>query len=52
MSAGTVLVMCGDNIYMDYFSVLGPIDPQVKRRSKGNVYVPALGYLEKYNELV
>ena len=31
MSAGTVLVMSGDAIYMDYFSRLGPIDPQVKR---------------------
>lgn len=27
-SAGTVLVLSGDEIYMDYFSVLGPIDPQ------------------------
>ena len=26
-SAGTVLVMSGDEIYMDYFSILGPIDP-------------------------
>ena len=30
MSAGTVLVMSGDAIHMDYFSVLGPIDPQVR----------------------
>lgn len=29
MSAGTVLVMAGDSILMDYSSVLGPIDPQV-----------------------
>lgn len=27
-SAGTVLVLSGDKIYMDYYSVLGPIDPQ------------------------
>lgn len=51
MSAGTVLVMSGDNIYMDYFSILGPIDPQV--RSPGDdVLIPALGYLEKYKQLV
>lgn len=24
-SAGTILCMSGDNIYMDYFGVLGPI---------------------------
>jgi len=27
-SAGTVLALSGDEIYMDYYSVLGPIDPQ------------------------
>jgi hypothetical protein len=50
MSAGTVLVMSGDAIYMDYYSVLGPIDPQVPNR-EGRL-VPALGYLHKYKELV
>ena len=30
-SAGTILCMSGDGIYMDYFSVLGPIDPQIPR---------------------
>ncbi len=30
MSAGTVLVMSGDSILMDYYSVLGPVDPQVQ----------------------
>jgi hypothetical protein len=49
MSAGTVLVMAGDAIHMDYASVLGPIDPQVDRRDQ---LVPALGYLEQYNRLV
>jgi hypothetical protein len=44
--------MSGDHIYMDYFSVLGPIDPQVRRRDGGGYYVPALGYLEKYNRLI
>ena len=50
MSAGTILVMSGDNIYMDYYSVLGPIDPQI-RNSNGD-WVPGLGYLEKYKELI
>jgi hypothetical protein len=49
-SAGTVLVMSGDAIYMDYYSRLGPIDPQVQ--SQGGRDVPALGYLERYNELI
>jgi hypothetical protein len=50
MSAGSVLVMCGDAIHMDYYSVLGPIDPQVERPD--GKMIPALGYLEKYKELV
>jgi hypothetical protein len=50
MSAGTVLVMSGDSIWMDYYSVLGPIDPQV--RNKDGRWVPALGYLHKYKELM
>ena len=50
MSAGTILVMSGDKIYMDYFSVLGPIDPQVPG-SDGRL-VPALGYLEKYKQMI
>lgn len=50
MSAGTILVMSGDNIYMDYYSALGPIDPQIMNQN--GQYVPALGYLEKYNQLV
>jgi hypothetical protein len=51
MSAGTVLVMSGDAIYMDYYSVLGPIDPQLQRRDR-NISVPALGYLEQYERLI
>jgi membrane-bound ClpP family serine protease len=51
MSAGTVLVMSGDSIRMDYYSILGPIDPQVPRRD-GNGMVPALGYLAEYNRLI
>ncbi|MGR3220048.1 MAG: SDH family Clp fold serine proteinase [Candidatus Anammoxibacter sp.] len=49
-SAGTILCLSGDNIYMDYFSVLGPIDPQVL--NKEGKYVPALGYLDKVNEML
>ena len=49
-SAGTIWCMSGDNIYMDYYSVLGPIDPQVK--NKNNKFVPALGYLDKINEMI
>jgi Serine dehydrogenase proteinase len=49
MSAGTILVMSGDGIFMDYASTLGPIDPQV---NKGDGLVPALGYLEQYRRLV
>lgn len=48
-SAGTVLAMSGDSIYMDYFSVLGPIDPQLPKDGK---MVPALGYLEQYERLI
>lgn len=49
-SAGTIFCMSGDNIFMDYFSVLGPIDPQV--RNKEGRFVAALGYLDKINELI
>lgn len=49
-SAGTILAMSGDSIHMDYYSVLGPIDPQVRKEGVG--WVPALGYLLKYEELV
>jgi hypothetical protein len=49
MSAGTILCMSGDKIYMDYTSSLGPIDPQVWN---GQEWVPALGYLDKVEELV
>ena len=49
-SAGTIFCMSGDNIYMDYYSALGPIDPQVKT-SEGK-WVPVLGYLDKIQELL
>lgn len=49
-SAGTILAMSGDAIYMDYYSRLGPIDPQVPGEN-GNM-VPALGFLRRYEDLV
>lgn len=48
-SAGTVLVMSGDAIHMNYYSRLGPIDPQVEVRGK---MVPALGYLVQWERLL
>ena len=49
-SAGTIFCMSGDEIMMDYFSVLGPIDPQVQ--NKEGRFVPALGYLDKVSSLL
>lgn len=49
-SAGTVLALSGDDIYMDYHSILGPIDPQYG--AANGEYVPGMGYLAKYKELV
>lgn len=49
-SAGTILAMSGDNILMDYYSRLGPIDPQVPD-DKGGM-IPALGYLKRYEDLI
>lgn len=48
-SAGTILCMSGDKIYMDYSSSLGPIDPQVY--SKGKL-IPAQGYLDQFNKIL
>jgi hypothetical protein len=41
--------MAGNKIFMDYSSSLGPIDPQV---FNGKEYVPALGYLDKVDQLL
>ena len=49
MSAGTIFCMSGNKIFMDYSSSLGPIDPQV---FNGKEYVPALGYLDKVDQLL
>jgi hypothetical protein len=51
MSAGTIFCMAGDRIYMDYSSSLGPIDPQVPEKDE-KYLVPALGYLDKVDELI
>ncbi len=50
MSAGTILCMAGDKIFMDYASALGPIDPQIMSPD-GSAYLPAMGYLDKVEEL-
>lgn len=50
MSAGTIWCMSGDKIYMNYASSLGPIDPQVQ--SSDGKWVPALGYLDKVEEMI
>lgn len=49
-SAGTIFCMSGDNIFMNYYSALGPIDPQVQ--NKDGKLVAAIGYLDKVNELL
>lgn len=48
MSAGTIFTLSGDKIYMDHFSCLGPIDPQIE---KDGVLVPALSYLNQFERL-
>ena len=51
MSAGTVLVMSGDAILMDYFSCLGPVDPQLYIEDKP-IPISVLSYLEQYKRFV
>lgn len=48
MSAGTIFTLSGDRILMDYFSCLGPIDPQIE---KDGILVPALAYLNQFERL-
>jgi hypothetical protein len=50
MSAGTIFCMSGDKVFMDYSSSLGPIDPQLIQ--KDGRLVPALGYLDKFEEIL
>lgn len=48
MSAGTIFSLSGNRILMDYFSCLGPVDPQVEKDGK---LVPALSYLTQFERL-
>lgn len=48
MSAGTIFALSADRIMMDYFSCLGPIDPQIEKDEK---LVPALAYLSQFERL-
>lgn len=48
MSAGTIFALSANRIIMDYFSCLGPIDPQIEREGK---LVPALSYLNQFQRL-
>ncbi len=48
-SAGTILCMSGDKIFMDYSSSLGPIDPQVL---SGDKFVSAQGYLDQFESII
>lgn len=53
MSAGTVFALSGDKIYMDYYSCLGPIDPQIEKLIDNQpTLMPALSYINQYNKLV
>ena len=49
-AAGTISAMSGDEIWMDYYSVLGPIDPQIQGAS--GALTPAHGYLVQYERLI
>ena len=48
MSAGTVFTLSADEIMMDYFSRLGPIDPQIWKEGR---LIPALSYIKQYEKL-
>lgn len=48
MSAGTIFALSADRIMMDYFSCLGPIDPQIEKDGK---LAPALSYLNQFERL-
>lgn len=49
MSAGTIFACSGDRIFMSYFSVLGPIDPQLEKED--GTLIPALSYLSQFHRL-
>ena len=48
MSAGTIFALSADRIMMDYFSCLGPIDPQIEKEDR---LLPALSYLNQFERL-
>ena len=48
MSAGTIFAMSGDKIYMDYYSCMGPIDPQMIKDGKP---LSVAGYLRQFEDL-
>jgi hypothetical protein len=50
MSAGTILCLSGNQIWMEYSSCLGPIDPQVQ--TKSGDWVPAVGYLNQVQAMI
>lgn len=50
MSAGTMLVMSGDNILMDHYSCLGPIDAQVEKND--GTLLSTASYLRKFEEMI
>ena len=49
-SAGTIRSLSDDEIYMNYYPVLGPIDPQITKAVGGSV--PGFGSLKKYDALI
>ena len=53
MSAGTILALSGDKIFMDIDSALGPIDPQIlKKIGDRDEWIPAVSYINKYEEFI
>ena len=51
MSAGTTLSLSENAIWMDGYSALGPFGPQIPSQD-GHNFLPALGYLVRYQELI
>lgn len=55
-SAGTIFCMSGDEIWMDYFSVLGPIDPKFQIK-KGvmfllwAIWIKSMNLLQKHKQV-
>ena len=47
-SAGTFIALCGDKIFMNYYSVMGPVDPQIGFDKKINHNYPANTLINLY----